>query len=377
MEYSMTNDIISSEEQLITEIRRNARYIEFHNSRFKNKVEREQQTWALIEANKGTYSTELLKTIFRLVDYEKGKGFWFGTMLNSNIPKILKHTPIEQLVKYIDYICFSGDAPSIIMDRCVNWDMHIKHARQGLVSLLLYLSDPSMHAIWVDATNKGLAVLAGNRVLSLDGFGAQYRDFSNRALEFCRRYSFDPRELDFVLWLIGEKVAYEKDHFAIGKGFKNSSLKEMVATSTIIDYSTRDTNIIESANETTMRLGKNNAHPINIYGDFINFRGLQHAPVNEQGVVFLFGMICRELGYVVEIVKPGFPDCEAKRNIKTNMWQRVRIEFEYQAKSFKNHGHDPMVCDLVVCWENDWPECPIEVLELRTVLKKLPTEVGK
>src|SRR5205085_684390 len=38
----------------------------------------------------------------------------------------------------------------------------------------------------------------------------------------------------------------------------------------------------------------------NIYGDFINFRGLQHAPVNEQGVVFLFGMICRELGYVVE-----------------------------------------------------------------------------
>ena len=49
----------------------------------------------------------------------------------------------------------------------------------------------------------------------------------------------------------------------------------------------------------------------NVYGDFINFRGLQHAPVNEQGVVFLFGMICRELGYVVEIVKPGFPDCEA------------------------------------------------------------------
>ncbi len=54
----------------------------------------------------------------------------------------------------------------------------------------------------------------------------------------------------------------------------------------------------------------------NLYGDFINFRGLQHAPVNEQGVVFLFGMICRELGYVVEIVKPGFPDCEAKRRVQ-------------------------------------------------------------
>ncbi|MDI3464707.1 MAG: hypothetical protein OJF50_003528 [Nitrospira sp.] len=54
----------------------------------------------------------------------------------------------------------------------------------------------------------------------------------------------------------------------------------------------------------------------NVYGEFINFRGLQYAPVNEQGVVFLFGMLCKELGYIVEIVKPGFPDCEAKRRIR-------------------------------------------------------------
>ncbi len=111
----------------------------------------------------------------------------------------------------------------------------------------------------------------------------------------------------------------------------------------------------------------------NLYGDFINFRGLQHAPVNEQGVVFLFGMICRELGYVVEIVKPGFPDCEAKRRVrgKTGMWQRVRIEFEYQARSFRQHGHDPDQCDVIVCWEDNWPECPIEVLELRSSLRSL------
>jgi hypothetical protein len=116
----------------------------------------------------------------------------------------------------------------------------------------------------------------------------------------------------------------------------------------------------------------------NLYGDFINFRGLQHAPVNEQGVVFLFGMICRELGYVVEIVKPGFPDCEAKRRIrgKSGMWQRVRIEFEFQSRSFRSHGHDPDQCDLIVCWEDNWTDCPIEVLELSKVLKGLPKEVG-
>jgi hypothetical protein len=51
------------------------------------------------------------------------------------------------------------------------------------------------------------------------------------------------------------------------------------------------------------------------YGDPIDFRGLRHSPVNEDGVVFLFGMVARELGYLVEAVQAGFPDCEAKRQI--------------------------------------------------------------
>ena len=117
----------------------------------------------------------------------------------------------------------------------------------------------------------------------------------------------------------------------------------------------------------------------NVYGEFVNFRGLQHAPVNEQGVVFLFGMVCRELGYSVEIVKPGFPDCEAKRKIKnkSGMWQRVRIEFEYQSRNFRSHGHDPDQCDLIVCWEHNWPACPIEVVELKSALPKLSSTVSK
>jgi hypothetical protein len=129
---------------------------------------------------------------------------------------------------------------------------------------------------------------------------------------------------------------------------------------------------LESAEHAVVPAGLTNS---NLYGDFINFRGLQHAPVNEQGVVFLFGMICRELGYVVEIVKPGFPDCEAKRQVsgKPGMWQRVRIEFEYQSRNFRQHGHDPDQCDVIVCWEDNWQDCPIEVLELRSALRKLPS----
>jgi hypothetical protein len=53
------------------------------------------------------------------------------------------------------------------------------------------------------------------------------------------------------------------------------------------------------------------------------------------------------------------------------MWQRVRIEFEYQSRNFRQHGHDPDQCDVIVCWEDNWPECPIEVLELRSTMRNL------
>ncbi len=109
------------------------------------------------------------------------------------------------------------------------------------------------------------------------------------------------------------------------------------------------------------------------YGNPIDFRGVRHEPVNENGVVLLFGMVARELGYLVEAVQAGFPDCEAKRQIEPGRWQRVRIEFEYESRNFRDHGHSPDGCDLIVCWRHNWPECPkgIEILELRSVIKTL------
>lgn len=113
------------------------------------------------------------------------------------------------------------------------------------------------------------------------------------------------------------------------------------------------------------------------YGNPIDFRGLRHEPVNESGVVFLFGMVARELGYLVEAVQAGYPDCEAKRQIDAGKWQRVRIEFEFESRNFRDHGHSPEGCDLIVCWRHNWTELPptLEVLELCTVIKRLsPSE---
>ena len=109
------------------------------------------------------------------------------------------------------------------------------------------------------------------------------------------------------------------------------------------------------------------------YGNPTNFLGLRHEPVNEQGVVFLFGMLAKELGFLVEAVQKGFPDCEAKRQIRPERWQRVNIEFEFESRNFRDHRHPLNGCDVIVCWRHNRDDCPkhIEVLELSSVLKSL------
>jgi hypothetical protein len=124
-----------------------------------------------------------------------------------------------------------------------------------------------------------------------------------------------------------------------------------------------------TASDTSLNHSKLSDRPV--YGNPLDFRGLRHQPVNEQGVVFLFGMVARELGYLVEAVQSGFPDCEAKRQIGPGKWQRVRIEFEFESRNFLEHGHQIQGCDVIVCWRDNWPDCPLEVLSLSAVIKNL------
>lgn len=71
----------------------------------------------------------------------------------------------------------------------------------------------------------------------------------------------------------------------------------------------------------------NRKSPAQLYGEPIDFRGFRHAPINEQGVVYLFGMVSRELGFYIEAVQQGFPDCEGKylHDAKKNLWAKARI----------------------------------------------------
>ena len=107
------------------------------------------------------------------------------------------------------------------------------------------------------------------------------------------------------------------------------------------------------------------------FGELIDFRGLRHAPINQNGVIFLFGMVSNELGFMVEAIHAAFPECEAKRHVGENRYQRVRIKFEYKSSNYMSHGYDPSGADMIVCWVHDWHDCPLEVLELQIAIDKL------
>jgi len=106
-----------------------------------------------------------------------------------------------------------------------------------------------------------------------------------------------------------------------------------------------------------------------VYGPLISPMALVHVPTNEAGVMFLFAAMALDMGFMATMVRAGFPDCEALREISPNRLQRVRIEFEYLSRNFLKHRHRADKCDIIVCWINNWPECPLEVIELRKIAK--------
>ena len=117
-----------------------------------------------------------------------------------------------------------------------------------------------------------------------------------------------------------------------------------------------------------MRSGKKKS----LVGDPINFRGMAHAPTNEAGVVALFSMVARDLGATSRKSAPTSPIAIVRRE-NGRAWEELAVEFEWDSRSFKDHGHDPAQCDMIVCWHHNWVDCPadIEVIRLSEEIKRL------
>jgi len=107
-------------------------------------------------------------------------------------------------------------------------------------------------------------------------------------------------------------------------------------------------------------------------GEPLGLEVMNYAPTSEQGVVALFshfmGKIKDHKFVRIEFIRFGFPDACALERVG-NSHARKYIEFEFRASKFREHIKNPrhcqVKCDYVVCWENDFPTCPIEVIELK------------
>ena len=94
--------------------------------------------------------------------------------------------------------------------------------------------------------------------------------------------------------------------------------------------------------------------------------------IDEKAVIFLFGRIFRFLNFddvTVGHEKAGDLDAWAWNEREQ---RDTIIEFEATSRNFKVHKHDPNKCNLIVCWEHNWKECPnnIDVLELKQFWEK-------
>jgi len=127
----------------------------------------------------------------------------------------------------------------------------------------------------------------------------------------------------------------------------------------------------ERQSMTQLTTKKTDTYPL--VGPPINFRGFMYAPVNENGVIFLFSKVAGDLGITIEGVQVKFPDAFGKQYEK-DKGHPVTIEFEYRSSDYQRHGHPKEGCDLIVCWEHDWKECPIKVIELKSIVKELSSK---
>lgn len=83
---------------------------------------------------------------------------------------------------------------------------------------------------------------------------------------------------------------------------------------------------------------------------------------NELGVIVIFAQACEAEGWKINHIQAEFPDAL----IQDENGDTYRAEFEFCASNFKIHRHDLCQCDVIICWENDWDDCPLTVWSMQS-----------
>ncbi|MDD3474366.1 MAG: hypothetical protein PHP08_00500 [Candidatus Dojkabacteria bacterium] len=96
----------------------------------------------------------------------------------------------------------------------------------------------------------------------------------------------------------------------------------------------------------------------------------------EMEMLFIIGVMWSEISQnlglvsITEINPHKFPDIVALRK-RNNITSKVNIEIERTSYDFLIHEHPIDKCDMIICWNHNWIECPeyIEVVEMSKIME--------
>jgi len=83
---------------------------------------------------------------------------------------------------------------------------------------------------------------------------------------------------------------------------------------------------------------------------------------NELGVIVVFAQACQQYGWKINHIQSEFPDAI----IQDKDGETYRAEFEFCSSNFKAHRHDLFQCDVIICWDDDWDDCPLTVWSMKS-----------
>ncbi len=338
---------VNSEQELMEILLQSAAYKDFMSHYLPAKLDREQLAAGLLREHRGNYTQDVLNRIFDTVDIVEGNKRWFGQMLAAPNRNLIFTSGLDEINKWLEELLFSGWEPVAALNTCLK-DLKIKGASKGLATLLMYLLQPEKCAVWVNTTQEGLQVLGYANEMKGSDWGRNYAIFNQAAQEFRARYGLQPQEVDWVLTFISSYVESEDGHLRVSEDTLET---EEVAVNV------KDEDDLDDVVGQPMELGV-----------------MRWTPTNEMGVVALFIEYRRQLGFpIVEIIRTNFPDAVVFQECAKGYVRRY-IEFEYRSSGFKSHLKSKRRCHYVVCWEHDWKDCPLPVIELR---QQIPTIMAK
>ena len=247
-------------------------------------------------------------------------------------------------------------------------------ALAGITAKVLYTRMGSLRnaldAAGLEVSGAGFAQTESSLLLDWAGVARRLRKLpSAHEYQSAGRFTGKPFATRYGSW---KKTPEAFRGFAESQGMGEewSDVLAMIAGRPVSEVKVEETGMVRQARKGALLCDRP------VYGPPLQMAELAYAPVNELGVVFVFGAMARRLGFIVHRLQAGFPDCIAMREMAPGQWQRVRIEFEFESRNFLRHRHRADRCDLIVCWRHNWKECPLEVVELREAIEKIAGIAG-